>query len=68
MPLLLAQNDHVEDADNTVVVKNVLDGDEDDKDDANDTPEVGPDPLGRGVRTRMAEVPYQTFFKGQSYP
>ena len=66
MPPLMTQNDGDDDADNVVMVEDVLD---DDEAYADVSLEVGPEQLGRWVRARRTGVPYQTSFnrnKGQS--
>ena len=56
------------DADNTVIVEDVLNGDEDNEGDTYVTPKVETEQLGRGTRTRTTEVPYRTIFIGKTYP
>ena len=53
------------DADDTVIVEDVLDGDTDDEDDADVTPEVRPEQLGRGRELEWLKSPTKQVLRGK---
>ena len=60
-PPCVKSNDGGDDANNTVLVEAILEDDEDDSD-------VTPGPHREGVTTRKPQIPYQTSFRGKTYP
>ena len=63
-PPLIRRSDNNED---TIIAEDVLEDDEL-LEYFEEEADVIPEPRGRGVQTRAPPVPYQTSFKGQSYP